>query len=249
MVFIIALTIAIDDIPKVSATDSPVALVLRDQLGVVMERSLLIAITFAFFGAGLVTLATCARMIFAMARDKRFPAHRLMRQVDAPHEDTHTRDHPARDRRVRSDGGAARATRCSNFSPCGGVIGSSLYGGIIVLYLGVRKRLGHQEDAFDLGRFETARRDRRTSVVGIRGVSSSCRRRRPFTSVLITIGILIRRRRVFRIPAHCEARSAGERARRNGSLQTLTETPTSSTHAEPRHLRRGARAVAAIRQA
>ena len=74
MVFAIALTIAIKDIPAATATDSPVALILRDQLGVVMERSLLFAIVIAFFGAGTVTLATCARMVFAMARDDRFPA-------------------------------------------------------------------------------------------------------------------------------------------------------------------------------
>jgi amino acid transporter len=36
----------------------------------------------------------------------------------------------------------------------GGLIGAVLYGAIIVLYLGVRKRLGRQEDAFDLGRFD-----------------------------------------------------------------------------------------------
>lgn len=36
----------------------------------------------------------------------------------------------------------------------GGLIGAVLYGAIIVLYLGVRKRLGRQENAFDLGRFD-----------------------------------------------------------------------------------------------
>jgi hypothetical protein len=36
----------------------------------------------------------------------------------------------------------------------GGPIGAVLYGAIIMLYLGVRKRLGGQEDAFDLGRFD-----------------------------------------------------------------------------------------------
>jgi amino acid transporter len=36
----------------------------------------------------------------------------------------------------------------------GGLIGAVLYGAIIVLYLVVRKRLGHQKDAFDLGRFD-----------------------------------------------------------------------------------------------
>ena len=64
----IALTIAIKDIPRISATDSPVALILRDQLGPVMESALLVAIVIAFFGAGLVTLTTCARMVFAMSR-------------------------------------------------------------------------------------------------------------------------------------------------------------------------------------
>jgi hypothetical protein len=36
----------------------------------------------------------------------------------------------------------------------GALIGAVLYGATIVLYLGVRKRLGQQEDAFDLGRFD-----------------------------------------------------------------------------------------------
>ncbi len=82
LVFLIALTIAIKDIPRVSDSDTPVAAILRDQLGPVMERSLLVAIAFAFFGAGMVTLATCSRMVFAMSRDARFPAHRLMRRVN-----------------------------------------------------------------------------------------------------------------------------------------------------------------------
>ena len=47
-----------------------------------LKRTLLVAITFAFFGAGMVTLATCSRIVFAMARDSRFPAHVLMRRVD-----------------------------------------------------------------------------------------------------------------------------------------------------------------------
>ena len=81
MVFAVALTIAIKDIPAATDTDSPVALILRDQLGVVMERFLLVAIVIAFFGAGMVTLATCARMVFAMARDDRFPAPKLMQRV------------------------------------------------------------------------------------------------------------------------------------------------------------------------
>jgi amino acid transporter len=154
MVFVIVLTIAINDISKASATNSPVALILRDQLGPVVERTLLVGIVFAFFGAGLVTLATCARMVFAMSRDARFPGHKLMRRVSPR---THT-PIPATILIVVV-GVVLMATLRGDallvMLTVGGLIGSVLYGAIIVLYLGVRKRLGRQEDAFDLGRFET----------------------------------------------------------------------------------------------
>ena len=153
MVFVIALTIAIKDIPRASATDSPVSLILRDQLGPVMERSLLVAIVFAFFGAGLVTLATCARMVFAMSRDSRFPAHQLMRRVN-PRTQTPI---PATILIVVVGFvlmGALPGGALLKMLTVGGLIGAVLYGAIIVLYLGVRKRLGRQEDAFDLGRFD-----------------------------------------------------------------------------------------------
>ena len=153
MVFAVALTIAIKDIPAATATDSPVALILRDQLGVVMERSLLVAIVIAFFGAGTVTLATCARMVFAMARDDRFPAPGLMQRVSAR---THT-PIPATVLIVVLGIALIAAVpgdALLQLLTVSGLIGATLYGAIIVLYLAVRKRLGHQEDAFDIGRFE-----------------------------------------------------------------------------------------------
>lgn len=48
---LIALTIAIKDIPRITADDSPVAAIMHDQLGPVMERVLLAAISFAFSSA------------------------------------------------------------------------------------------------------------------------------------------------------------------------------------------------------
>ena len=153
MVFAIALTIAIKDIPAATATDSPVALILRDQLGVVMERSLLVAIVIAFFGAGTVTLATCARMVFAMARDDRFPAARLMQRVSPR---THT-PIPATVLIVALGIALIAAVpgdALLELLTVSGLIGATLYGAIIVLYLVVRKHLGRQEDAFDIGRFE-----------------------------------------------------------------------------------------------
>ena len=153
MVFAVALTIAIKDIPAATDTDSPVALILRDQLGVIMERGLLVAIVIAFFGAGMVTLATCARMVFAMARDDRFPAPKLMQRVSPR---THT-PIPATILIVVLGIALIAAVpgdALLDLLTVGGLIGATLYGAIIVLYLAVRKRLGRQENAFDIGRFE-----------------------------------------------------------------------------------------------
>ena len=153
LVFVIVLTIAINDISATSATNSPVAMILREQLGPVVERTLLVGIVFAFFGSGLVILATCARMVFAMSRDARFPAHQWMRRVSAR---THT---PIPATILIVVIGVMlmlglRGDALLQLLTVGGIIGAVLYGAIIVLYLAVRKHLGHQEDAFDLGRFE-----------------------------------------------------------------------------------------------
>jgi amino acid transporter len=108
---------------------------------------------FAFFGAGLVTLVTCARMVFAMSRDSRFPAHQLMRRIHP-----RTRTPIAATILIVVVGfvlmGALRGGALLQLLTVGGLIGAVLYGAIIVLYLGVRKRLGRQENAFDLGRFD-----------------------------------------------------------------------------------------------
>jgi amino acid transporter len=153
MLFLIALTFAMHDIPRVSASDVPVAVILRDQLGPVMERTLLVAVTFAFFGAGMVTLTTCSRIVYAMARDSRFPAHQLMRRVD-PRTQTPI---PATILilvvgvvlMVATPGAAlVKLITASTILP------ALLYGSTTILYLAVRKRLDRKEGGFDLGRFE-----------------------------------------------------------------------------------------------
>ena len=153
LVFLIALTVAIDDIARVSASDSPVVLIMRDQLGPVMESVLLVAIMFAFFGAGMVTLATCSRIVYAMARDSRFPAHRLMRRVDPR---THT-PIPATILIVALGivlMVAMPGDALLELITTGTILGPILYGATIILYLSVRRGLDRVEGAFDLGRFE-----------------------------------------------------------------------------------------------
>ena len=108
LLFLIALTVAIKDIPAVSASGSPVAAIIRSQLGPVAERILLAGLVFAMFGAGMVVMAACSRQVFAMARDKRFPAHELMRKVNPQDPDPGPGDDPDPRRGRRPDARAAR---------------------------------------------------------------------------------------------------------------------------------------------
>jgi amino acid transporter len=153
MLFLIALTVAIDDIPHVTASGSPVAQIMRDQFGPVMERGLLAVIAFAFFGAGMVTLTTCARIVFAMSRDARFPGHRVLRRVN-PRTQTPI---PATISIVVLGvvlmvvlPGAALLQLITAST----ILPAITYGATIVLYLAVRRRLDQRKGAFDLGRFE-----------------------------------------------------------------------------------------------
>ncbi|MET9903156.1 amino acid permease [Streptomyces sp. NPDC006446] len=153
MLFLIALTVAIDDIPRVTANGSPVAAIMRDQLGPVMEKVLLVAITFAFFGAGMVVMVACSRMIFAMSRDSRFPAHRLMRRVN-PRTQT-----PIPATVLIFTLGvvlmvALPGAALLELITASTILPAITYGSTVVLYLAVRGGLDRRKGAFDLGRFE-----------------------------------------------------------------------------------------------
>lgn len=153
LVFLIALTVAIDDIPRITASGSPVASIIRDQLGPVVERLLLSCIVFAMFGAGMVVMAACSRQVFAMARDARFPMHRLMKRVN-PRTQT-----PVPATLLILAVGVILMLALPGAALLQLIIGSTIlpaiiYGAITVLYLAVRKRLERKEGGFNLGRFE-----------------------------------------------------------------------------------------------
>ena len=153
LIFLVALTVAIKDIAAVSASDSPVAAIIRSQLGPIAERILLAGLVFAMFGAGMVIIAACSRQVFAMARDKRFPAHGLMRRVN-PRTQTPV---PATTLILAVGVVLMLALPGEALVPL--IVGSTIlpaliYAGIVILYLTVRKRLEHEEGGFSLGRFE-----------------------------------------------------------------------------------------------
>ncbi|WP_188492864.1 APC family permease [Williamsia phyllosphaerae] len=151
--FLLALTVSIKDIDAVSASGSPVAAIIREQLGPVMERILLACIAFAMFGAGMVVMAACARQVFAMARDERFPGHRVLARVNPA-----TRTPVAATVLVLVIGVvlmvALPGDALLQLILGGTVLPALIYGAAIVLYLVVRRRLESREGGFSLGRFE-----------------------------------------------------------------------------------------------
>jgi amino acid transporter len=153
LLFLIALTVAIKDVPAVSAEGSPVAAIIRSQLGPVAERILLLGIVFAMFGAGMVVMTAASRQAFAMARDGRFPAAGLMRRVN-PRTQT-----PVPATILILVVGvvlmvALRGEALMQLIVGGTILPALIYGATVVLYLSVRKRLEHREGGFSLGRFE-----------------------------------------------------------------------------------------------
>jgi amino acid transporter len=153
MLFLIALTVAIPNIKAASNTESAVALITRDQLGPEVQKVVLVAIMFSFFAAGVVTMATGARLVYAMSRDARFPAHRVMRRVN-PRTQT-----PIPATILIFAGGvvlmvAVPGNALIQLITAGSVLIVVIYGATVVLYLAVRTRLERKEGAFSLGRFE-----------------------------------------------------------------------------------------------
>jgi len=153
MLFVIILTVSITDMAKVSNTESPVAEIMNQRFGPGFERPLLAAITLAFFGAALVSMVSGARYIYAMSRDGRFPAHKVMGRVNAR---THT-PIPAT-LLVLIVGVVLMALMPGDallqLIMAGAIVTILPYLMTIVLYLATRHKLDSKPGGFDLGRWE-----------------------------------------------------------------------------------------------
>ncbi|MCJ1708995.1 APC family permease [Microbacterium sp. VKM Ac-2923] len=153
LAFLVVLTVSIRDVTAVSNDPSPVAAIIREQLGPVWEQILLAGIAFSMFGAGTVVMAAAARQAFAMARDGRFPAARLVGRVD-PRTQT-----PVFATLLIVAVGCVLMLALPGEALLQLIIGSTIlpaliYGGTVVLYLVVRRRLERRERGFSLGRLE-----------------------------------------------------------------------------------------------
>jgi amino acid transporter len=153
MLFVVALTVSIRDMGQVSHSNSPVAEIMFEQFGPGLERPFLVVIAIAFFGAAVVAMAATSRLIFAMARDDRFPAHRVFKRVNSR---THT---PIPATVLQLGLGIALILTVNGNAMlqlilAGAILVNIPYGMTIALYLKVRGKLDRNDGAFNLGRFE-----------------------------------------------------------------------------------------------
>jgi amino acid transporter len=153
MLFVIVLTISITNMAKVSNSESPVAEIMNQRFGPGFERPLLAAISLAFFGAALVSMVSGARYIYAMSRDGRFPAYKVMRRVNS-----RTRTPIPATMVVLAVGVILMA-----LMPGGALLQLIMAGAIVtilsylltvILYLATRRKLDHKSGGFNLGRWE-----------------------------------------------------------------------------------------------
>jgi amino acid transporter/tetratricopeptide (TPR) repeat protein len=81
MAFLIALDYAISNIPAASKSSAPVAFIVSDVLGGVVQKLFLIFVCVSIFGYGLNIMMTNSRLVWSMSRDLRLPGYQLWRQV------------------------------------------------------------------------------------------------------------------------------------------------------------------------
>jgi amino acid transporter len=81
MAFLVALSYATSSVKAASASSAPVAFIVNDVLGGVVQKIFLIFVCVSIFACGMVIMVTNSRMIWSMARDKRLPGHQLWSQV------------------------------------------------------------------------------------------------------------------------------------------------------------------------
>jgi len=86
--FLIALAAAGNNIAQLTASSTPVADIVINVLGPVLGKLFLVVVIFSIFACGLAIYVSGSRVIWAMSRDKKFPAHMLFetisRRFDTP---------------------------------------------------------------------------------------------------------------------------------------------------------------------
>jgi amino acid transporter len=79
--FILGVTLAIQDPVALAESGTPIADVIEATLGGVVGTLLLVLVSIAIFACGLVIMMTGTRLTWAMSRDERFPGWQVLRKI------------------------------------------------------------------------------------------------------------------------------------------------------------------------
>ena len=83
--FVFLLVLAFATNKAAYASSAPVASIVHDVLGGVVQKIFLVFVVVSIFACGLVIMVTNGRLIFSMARDRRLPGHQLLHRVPQGH--------------------------------------------------------------------------------------------------------------------------------------------------------------------
>jgi amino acid transporter len=155
MAFLIALSYAINSIPATSKSSAPVAFIVNDVLGGVVQKIFLIFVCVSIFACGLIIMVTNSRLIWSMARDRRLPGHQLWSQVPR------ATGGPSWATILAAVIGAAitlvlrtNTTALVTLFTASTIMPAILYASTVVLYIFTGRRRRGQAGHFSLGRFE-----------------------------------------------------------------------------------------------
>jgi amino acid transporter len=154
LLFLIALDVAIPNVSAVTASSAPVSLIMREQLGHGIETVILVIVTISIFACGLVIMTSGSRLVYAMSRDRRFPAHQLFGRV------TRMKTPMWATVLVMGVGivimlliGGDPSTLANLFT-ASAIMPSLIYFATVIMYVTTRKKLPRRAGSFNLGRWE-----------------------------------------------------------------------------------------------
>lgn len=154
-VFLVAVTLAAGDPVALAESGTPIADVIERTLGSVVSTLLLLLVVLAIFACGLVIMMTGSRLIWAMARDERFPGWRQWNQV-SPRFGTPLRAtvfYVVLAEVVLAIFSAFSEDALFTLFGAATLLPAVIYAAAVALYIAKRRSLP-RSDKFDLGRWE-----------------------------------------------------------------------------------------------
>jgi amino acid transporter len=155
MVFLIALSYAASSLKAASTSSAPVAFIVNDVLGGVVQKLFLIFVCISIFACGLVIMVTNGRLIWSMSRDRRLPGHQLWSRVPR------ATGGPAWATVLAAVIGAAitlalrtHAAALVTLFTASTIMPAVLYAATVLLYVFVGRQRRGQAGHFSLGRWE-----------------------------------------------------------------------------------------------